>query len=312
MIKLFILPVFLLLAQTIDAQWIIESFDSSAGIYFKGSYPQLSLLFQNDTTHFEGTGSLRINYLVEAADSWGGYGSSSTYTPGDTTLQRVDLSGGDFLSLWYKILQPVNMSSPGQFFLEFKMAEIDEAGNRDLWYHHTALNFSDSTDQWIQLKMPLAVNSNNTLGFALQFGDGDGLLQLENIRGFEIVFMYTTNGGNPAPTASGSLLIDKLELLYPSSVNEETSLPNQFSLEQNYPNPFNPVTSIHFTIGNRQFVRLKIYDLLGKETGNLVNDFCEAGNYDVNFDASDLASGIYLYKLQAGDFVQTKKMLLIK
>jgi hypothetical protein len=313
--KLFVLSVFLLFAQTINSQWIIESFDSSAGVFFKGSHPPLSLLFHNDTSHYEGTGSLRINYYVEATDGWGGYGTSSTYTPGDSTLQSIDLSSGEFLSFWYKVLQPVNLSSPGDFYLEFKLAEIDENGNRDLWYYHTDFDFSDSSGQWIQLNMPLVVaaGGNNTEGFVLQFGDGDGQLQLENIRGFEIALVYFTNGGNPPPTALGSLLIDRLELLYPSSViNEETKAPNEFALEQNYPNPFNPSTKIYYTIGSNQFVQIKVYDLLGKEVSTLVSEYRDAGSYNVDFDASNLTCGIYLYKLQAGDFVQTKKMLLMK
>lgn len=310
--KLFILSVFLLFAQTINSQWIIESFDSLNG-FFKGSYPPLSLLFHNDTTHYEGTGSLRLDYFIEATDSWGGYAVSTTYATGDSTLECIDLSGGEFLSFWYKVLEPVNLSTPGDFYLEFKLAEIDENGYRDLWYYHTSLDFSDSSEEWIQVNMPLEVNSNNTLGFALQFGDGDGQLQLENIRGFEMALVYSTNGGNPAPTALGSFLMDRLELIYPSSViNEDTKAPNEFALEQNYPNPFNPSTKIYYTIGSNQFVQLKIYDLLGKEIATLVNEYRDAGSYNINFDASNLTSGIYLYKLQAGDFVQTKKMLLMK
>jgi len=315
--KLFVLQVFLLFAQTIYSQWIIESFDSSAGIFFREPIPIgfHYLGFYNDTSHYEGTGSLRVEYSVEAENSWGGLIASSTHTPGDTSLQRIDLSEGEFLSFWYKILQPVNMATIGQFFMEFKLAEIDESGARDLWLHHTVLDFSDSGNQWIQLKMPLAVNSNNTLGFVLQFGDGDGVLQLENIRGFEMALVYSTNGGNPPPRAYGSFLMDRLELLYPSSVEEDQTFSlTKFLLEQNYPNPFNPSTKIKFSVPNGivQDVSLKVFDILGNEVATLVDKAKSAGTYEVEFNNPQLSSGIYYYQLRLGSYVETKKMILMK
>jgi photosystem II stability/assembly factor-like uncharacterized protein len=96
--------------------------------------------------------------------------------------------------------------------------------------------------------------------------------------------------------------------------------PNGFILSQNYPNPFNPTTTIRYTIQTSEFVTLKVYDVLGNEVATLVNEEKPAGSYEVNFDASQLSSGIYFYKLQAGNpstgsgqgFVETKKMLLLK
>lgn len=87
---------------------------------------------------------------------------------------------------------------------------------------------------------------------------------------------------------------------------------NKFQLSQNYPNPFNPSTSIQYTIGNKQFVTLKIYDVLGREVKVLVNKELEPGSYSVYFSGSNFPSGIYFYKLTAGNFVQVKKMILVK
>ena len=87
----------------------------------------------------------------------------------------------------------------------------------------------------------------------------------------------------------------------------------EYNLDQNYPNPFNPSTRIAFSIPNNANVTLKVYDILGTEVAELIsNEQKAAGRYEVNFDASRLASGTYIYKLQAGDFVQTKKMILLK
>jgi hypothetical protein len=88
--------------------------------------------------------------------------------------------------------------------------------------------------------------------------------------------------------------------------------PNNYNLAQNYPNPFNPVTTIQYSIPQRSNVTLKVYDILGNEVATLVNEEKDRGVYSVNFDASHLASGMYLYRLQAGSFIETKKMILIK
>lgn len=85
-----------------------------------------------------------------------------------------------------------------------------------------------------------------------------------------------------------------------------------FLLYQNYPNPFNPSTSINYQIPKEGIVTLKVYDILGNEMKTLVNEFKSSGNYSVEFDASKLASGMYLYRLQVNQYVSTKKMLLLK
>jgi subtilisin-like proprotein convertase family protein len=89
-------------------------------------------------------------------------------------------------------------------------------------------------------------------------------------------------------------------------------VPGEYQLSQNYPNPFNPATTISYQLSGFSHVTLKVYDLLGRETMTLVNEQKPAGRYTVNFDASGLASGIYLYQLRAGSFAETKKMVLMK
>ena len=86
----------------------------------------------------------------------------------------------------------------------------------------------------------------------------------------------------------------------------------EFALEQNYPNPFNPTTKINYSIKEKGNVELKIFDLLGSEIASLVNEEKTPGNYEVFFDASSLSSGVYLYTIKAGSFVQTRKMMLMK
>ncbi|MBS1514304.1 MAG: T9SS type A sorting domain-containing protein [Bacteroidetes bacterium] len=88
--------------------------------------------------------------------------------------------------------------------------------------------------------------------------------------------------------------------------------PSEYKLMQNYPNPFNPVTNIQFDLPKDNFVSLKVYDVVGKEVANVVNDFMQAGRYSISFDGSKLSSGIYFYRIATSDFVQTRRMILVK
>ncbi len=96
------------------------------------------------------------------------------------------------------------------------------------------------------------------------------------------------------------------------SVNNYSELPNNFFLEQNYPNPFNSSTRIRFGINYPTNVSLSVFDLLGREIANLINELYQPGIYEKIFDAKDLTTGVYIYRLTAGDYTKTKKFLLIK
>ena len=99
---------------------------------------------------------------------------------------------------------------------------------------------------------------------------------------------------------------------YNEIVYDGTKLPETYDLSQNFPNPFNPATTINYQMPENGFVTLKIYDILGKEVATLVNEQKTQGRYSVNFDASRLASGVYIYQIRVNDYVSSKKMLLLK
>ncbi|HED06203.1 MAG TPA: T9SS type A sorting domain-containing protein [Ignavibacteria bacterium] len=120
---------------------------------------------------------------------------------------------------------------------------------------------------------------------------------------------FTTTTESPGITLN-TFLLTNVEL-----VND--NIPVKFSLVQNYPNPFNPSTTIEYSIPTVETrhalsVQLKIYDILGREVAVLINEQQQPGYYKVNFDASALSSGMYFYRIIAGKFVQTKKMVLLK
>lgn len=98
-----------------------------------------------------------------------------------------------------------------------------------------------------------------------------------------------------------------------TSVDEdEETIPNVFKLEQNYPNPFNPSTIIKFAVPERSNVLIKIYDILGSELATLVNEELNPGWYEKDFNAAGLSSGVYLFRMEAGNYVNTKKMILLR
>jgi hypothetical protein len=101
----------------------------------------------------------------------------------------------------------------------------------------------------------------------------------------------------------GSTYVEE-EMKYP--------LPHRYALEQNYPNPFNPSTKIKYSIPNQSIVIIKVYDILGTEIETLVNEEKAVGTYELTWYAENLPSGIYFYRLQAGSYVEAKKMILMK
>ncbi|MFA6598676.1 MAG: endonuclease [Ignavibacteriaceae bacterium] len=98
----------------------------------------------------------------------------------------------------------------------------------------------------------------------------------------------------------------------PTGINDKQEIPQRFMLQQNYPNPFNPSTVISWQLAVGSFATLKVYDVLGNEVAELVNNFLEAGNYNVEFNASLLSSGVYFYKLSVDDKSELKKLILIR
>lgn len=127
---------------------------------------------------------------------------------------------------------------------------------------------------------------------------------------FEAFRVYSPAGANSYTTVSPT----KIDVDNGTTDVEVISsdLPTEYSLEQNYPNPFNPTTMINFSIPEGGLVTLKVFNLLGQEVAELINDVQAAGSYKISFDASDLTTGLYIYKIQANNYTATKKMLLVK
>jgi len=176
------------------------------------------------------------------------------------------------------------------------LADLDNDGDIDLmtgnlfgdikFYNYTIDGWRENN----QLFEDIFVDQNSAPALADLDNDGDYDLVIGDYEG---TFHYYRN-------------------LNITSVETKDEIPTKFELLQNYPNPFNPSTSIEYSVPSSEYVSLKVYDILGNEVAALVNEQKDSGKYRVNFNASSLASGIYIYKIQAGSFIQTRKMMLIK
>ena len=219
---------FLFAYTTANAQGVVQNFDNAVGTFFPdppmwnetffASSPTAEFNLSNySADSYDGSGSMKIDYRVESVDPWGGWIVRTTYNVFDygNSLTYIDLSVGGYLTLWYKILTPINSTQAGVAFFEFKMAEFDDYGQRELWWHITPLNLSDASGDWQNITIPLRKDVDIFNGFILQsdLGYVDGELQLDKIKGFEIAISYYLESEPiDIPTATGTLLLDNLQI----------------------------------------------------------------------------------------------------
>ncbi len=156
--------------------------------------------------------------------------------------------------------------------------------------------FSATTSGWTQFNIPIfyipgSPNPDNTI--------------------ITVIIADTSLSGETGTIGSMGY-VDYLTFTGPSSVEQLNRLPADFSLSQNYPNPFNPTTNIEYSIPQESFVELKVYDILGNKVAELVNEVQSAGTYRADFSGENLASGLYIARIKAGNFTQSIKMSLMK
>jgi hypothetical protein len=167
---------------------------------------------------------------------------------------------------------------------------VEDTANIDFLRGFIIQNIPNGADSfYVQMVIDTTGNTDATAGLDGIYNDNSGIG--DNMRNYKTKIVY----GNQKP---GNNMI--------------TNIPKSFELSQNYPNPFNPTTTIKYQIPKDAFVSIKIYDILGREIYSLVNENKQAGYYSVNFNGSNLASGIYFYRIKAGDYVNVKRMALIK
>ncbi|MBC8043306.1 MAG: T9SS type A sorting domain-containing protein, partial [Rhizobacter sp.] len=206
-----------------------------------------------------------------------GFGSAVAVGVGGTILRSAD--GG---ANWTSVSGGTNANLLSVVMASETLGYISGAGG-------TILITTDGGTSWTAQSS----GTGDTLNSIVVLPNGTGVGVGNN--GTAVI---TNTGGNVLATGEGET---------PAS-----SKPNAFGLKQNYPNPFNPSTTIRYELAAPSDVKLNVFDVLGREVATLVNQRQSAGNYRVGFNASNLSSGIYFYRLQTGNFTQTKKMLLVK
>lgn len=169
----------------------------------------------------------------------------------------------------------------------------------------------------------LAKSTASSVSYLYEFarlpGQYNGIGRMANNYNIATIAVDFESLRNAIGGASGSAqqrflngAMDYVDQLIPTNIVDPLTIPTEYDLAQNFPNPFNPSTKISFAIPEQGFVSMKVYDITGKMIANLVNETKTAGHYSVDFNAVNLASGIYFYKLESKNFVSVKRMMLIK
>lgn len=211
----------------------------------------------------------------------GNYGNSTNRTLTLTSPLNISASPVVILSFWYKHNIDV-----------LDNAYVDVSNNNGANWQ-SAKFYTGISNSWTKqiLDISTLANNSNTM---------------------KIRFSLVSNG----TVAADGIFIDNIKLVgynaIPTEVINFNEVPLKYSLQQNYPNPFNPGTVITYQLAVGNYVSLKVFDVLGKEIVSLVNERQDAGSYSVNFDGSNLPSGLYYYKIETENFADTKKMFLIK
>jgi hypothetical protein len=270
------------------------------------------------------------NVIHDFQPSWTPDGKRVVWSSGNHNIGELDIvsankDGSDFrLDFATSENDYIPRYSPDGQFLAFSKTTFYSRGGDEIFVWHRALDtlfqITDSTPvnkEWGPEWSPF-INSPTwpTLSqYTAQIISGDSISIEIDVDASGLPFalhtasvtIYDATNNNPLAAVPVNLFYDQA-----SDVQVETELPNTYSLAQNYPNPFNPTTKMNYQIPELSFVTLKVYDVLGSEIATLVNEEKPVGSYVVEFNARDLPSGIYFYKLQANKFTQVKKMILLK
>jgi len=204
----------------------------------------------------------------------------------------------------------IGINSEGQLFVIFTqwVPEKDDSGYS--YEHIYALGSPDGGATWSEAKDITPGTGSDRAFAALADVVDDNLHIVYNDDDIAGNWLQGDHGSQE--TAVKYLMYPAADLLVTGVAEIPGEVPGVYSLAQNYPNPFNPTTNISYAIPAESFVTLKVFDILGQEVATLVNEFQNPGTYMVDFNAADFANGAYFYRLQAGNFTDVKKMVLMK
>ncbi len=295
-------------------------------VYTDGNYPSEDVYFLNSETGWSGgTGLIKT---TNGGLNWVNYGGAVTkiYFKSETEGNYWGNFGSS--GIFKTVNGGFNWFNAGEFY-----AEGGITFTSDLNGYATGTNgiikTTDGGNNWFSIlnwdgnwRMSNYFINDNT-GYTVGYGtdlnqtpiiqkttNGGISWSIYHTGNVPLYSVFMVNDSNVWIAGAGGKILRNSTAVNIQSLQSETFI--EFSLSQNYPNPFNPSTNLKFGIPDLGFVSLKVYDALGKVVRTLVNESRPAGYYNVEFDGSDLPSGVYFYKLERGDFIETKRMLLIK
>ena len=268
--------------------------------YFLGTHPAsgdgLTFGFWTGGWNWQQTNIIPINgNWYHIAASWGNEGIK-TYINGTKTNNSAYLGSNESY-----VVDLIGTSSWGLYFwgaideVRYWNVARDSVQINSTMYNTLGNEYTTTTDSGLIAYYKFDILED--LGI-----DSDGA---DDFRDYSASANHSDSRGGLAIISSGAFGT--------TSINDKHfNLPENIKLFQNYPNPFNPSTTIAFTIPFTDFVKLEVFNITGQKVRTIMNKKMESGNYEVEFNASDLASGIYFYQIQAGKFQDVKKMILIK
>lgn len=285
-----------------DSGFICASFSFAPGLWFTSNgglswtartngltgQDVTSLFFMDNNTGWSGDLGGEIHFTTNAGQIWTQIGS---FTPSVTSIFFINTSTG-----WAGYTDDrLRYTSSGG--LNWTLQSLPPIGSiTDLYFFDNLRGYAGNVTYQI-LK---TYNGGQNWGYQLDSVGSYKFSFVDSLRAWKGDFgiAKTTNGGGP--------------IIYIGFINISNEVPVNFTLHQNYPNPFNPTTTIKLDIPKSSEVNLIICDMLGRELYTITNQFLKAGSYSFTWDARNSSSGIYFYRLSAGAFTQTRKMVLIK
>lgn len=265
-----------------------------------------------------GYGRTGLAVSKDGINSWTKYGTNPILVPGgagtwdaERTCVGTVLRVGDTLHMWYDGWRPPHTSYQYRIghatspYYDLWVRLVAPADGEDLKSNSFRLSWNHTANPAVRYHLQLATDS---LFAQLMINDTTLTDTSDSVGGIANGTYYWRVSARNADVWGFFSNIRRVTVSV--GIAADPDVPRQYELRQNYPNPFNPSTTIRYQIPKSSEVRLSVFDLLGREVSVLVNQRTDAGVHDVKFDATGLSSGVYFYQLRAGEFVQTKKLLL--
>ena len=289
--------------------------EAVSGDFNSDGYDDIAVVYNND-------GHVEVHIISTTESGSSNYEgvkwSSTSWSPGSIVkcvAGDFDNDGSDDIAILYKY------SDYNGFYIHVIRPEISNTYYLFAWANHRDENIVD----WAKVveAVPGDFNSDGYDDIAVVYAKDASTSSIKLITSNENGEAgYINNWGELALNPSSieyapSLLVPKFsnsmnKAQFQNNIDQSEEVGNEFTLYQNYPNPFNPSTTINYQISEPGLVTIKVFDILGREVKTLVNENKSAGSYSIRFDGSNLASGIYFYRINVNEFVNTRKMLLLK